>query len=115
MKLLTAYWEPGGRHSLADALHEASQLVAQLFPPPLRLRIAAQLDQHIDGHVQNLLLGDRAALPPDRSYEAWVGDASQAMAGDKEDLAMALLQIVGQTFNLAIWRLRQAHNTDSPE
>jgi hypothetical protein len=110
LQLLTAYWDPACPLSPADALLLSSELVAQLLPPQLRVQIAAQLGQHIDGDVQNLLLGDLTALTQGRDlYESWVRTAFDAIAADNTaPIAVNLLQVVG-TFNAAIWRLRQAN------
>lgn len=110
LQLLLAYWDPASPLQLDEALQRSSLLVAQLHPLQLRAQIAAHLGQHIDGPVQNLLLGERYALPDGRDfYAGWVGDASDANAADNQGVGGALMLIVGQTFNAAITRLRRSH------
>lgn len=109
LQLLLAYWDPASPHSLADAIQHCSLLITQLLPQPLRTLIAAQLGLHIVGDVQNLLLGDLAAVQAGHQYGGWVVAAADAMVSDDEGRAAELLQLVGQTFNASIWRLRLAH------
>ena len=109
MQLLLVYWDPASPLTAAEALHRSAQHVAELLPAHARLPIVGHLGQHIDGDIQNLLLGDMAALKPGRLYEGWVHTVVEAMATEEgARIAARLLQVVG-AFNAAIWRLRRAH------
>ena len=111
IQLLLTYWHPTSPHSLADTLRVASEVVAQLLPIERRAQIAARLAQHIDGDVQELLLGELSALSPSRQYEDWVRPTHEAMAAAPA-LVASLRQLVS-AITVAIWRLRVGHGVTS--